>query len=109
MARRPGSSAGPVVLVTVLALAFAAAMLWPVLAGLGSGSSSDADDPVTVTSYDARYVVAADGTLTAVETITAAFPYGRHGIFRYWDVADTADPHVRYVPQIEAVTRDGTP
>ena len=49
-----------------------------------SGSSSSASDPVSITHYDATFV-GTDGTLRATETIDAEFPYGRHGIFRYWD------------------------
>ncbi len=106
MAGRSGKSRHLGVVI-VLTIAFGVALLWPVIGGLGSGTSSAAADPVTVTAYDARYVVAPDGLLTATETITGEFPYGRHGIFRYWDVTDRADASVRYLPTIRSVTRDG--
>jgi hypothetical protein len=106
MARSSGRSRH-VGVVTVLAVVFAVAMLWPVLAGVVSGTSSAASDPVTITDYDASYVVSADGLLSATETVTTAFPSGRHGIFRYWDVTDRADASVRYLPTIRSVSRDG--
>ena len=60
----------------VLVALAAVGLLWPLLAGLES-SSSAADDPVTITDYRATFDVAADGTLTAVEDITAEFPQVR--------------------------------
>ncbi|MGK2320373.1 DUF2207 domain-containing protein [Gordonia rhizosphera] len=56
-------------------------------------------DPVTITDYRATYDVSADGRMAATETITADFPYGRHGIFRFWDVTDATDSSIRYLPQ----------
>jgi uncharacterized membrane protein YgcG len=47
--------------------------------------------------------------LHAEERITATFPSGRHGIFRFWDVADTDDPAVRHVPEDIEVRMDGRP
>ncbi len=72
--------------------------------------SDDADptvDPVTISDYRADYRVAHDGELTARESISTLFPPSRHGIFRFWDVTDAADPHVRYIPDAIAVTLDG--
>jgi len=95
-------------LVRVGALLAALAVLFiPVLAGLVPSSSSSTPDPVTITSYDARYSVDRHGVLTATETIVGDFPYGRHGIFRYWDLQDSADKNVRLRPQDFTVTRDG--
>ena len=65
--------------------------------------------PVVVTSYAATYNVAANGSLDATETVTGRFPSGRHGIFRFWDLVDPSDPHVRYHPQVKSVTMDGKP
>jgi Predicted membrane protein (DUF2207) len=42
-----------------------------------------------------------------VETIQGEFPSGRHGIFRYWDVANQNDAHVRQEPTITSITLDG--
>ena len=52
-------------------------------------------------------MVNADGRLDAVETITAEFPGGRHGIFRYWDTANQNNPYVRQSPDITSVMLDG--
>jgi len=66
-------------------------------------------DPVTITRYVGNNTVAADGTMTSSEVITAQFPFGRHGIFRFFDVTDTANPDIRHIPTITAVTLDGAP
>ncbi len=85
-------------------------VLWPWLVSrippLGTAPPTD---PVVITDYRATFTVAADGELVAQEDITAEFPSGRHGIFRYWDVADPADPGVRYVPTITGINQDGVP
>jgi hypothetical protein len=95
-------------LLRVFALIAALALLFiPVIAGLTPSSTSSAPDPVTITSYDARYAIDRAGVLTATETITADFPYGRHGIFRYWDLQDAGDKNVRLRPKDLQVTRDG--
>lgn len=70
-------------------------------------SSTVGSDPVTITDYHATYDVDAAGTMTAVERVTAEFPADRHGIFRFWDVTDSADPRVRYLPENIDVTMDG--
>ena len=62
-----------------------------------------------ITDYDADFTVSADGTLDAVETITGEFPSGRHGIFRYWDVANQNSPAVRQTPHITSILMDGEP
>ena len=71
----------------VLAILIAAGLLWPLAFG-SVGASVAADDPVVISDYRADFTVAADGRLNAVETIRGEFPSGRHGLFRYWDVAN---------------------
>jgi uncharacterized membrane protein YgcG len=88
-------------------VAAAALLLFPVVAGMSSSPQSSTPDPVTISTYTAHYAVDANGVLTARETIVGDFPIGRHGIFRYWDVQDMADKHVRLRPQDLEVTRDG--
>lgn len=73
----------------------------------GGSDAAPAADPVVITDYDANFVVDADGRLEAVETITATFPGDRHGIFRYWDVINRNDDHVRRAPRIESITLNG--
>lgn len=73
-----------------------------------SSSGSVAADPVVVTDYHADVTVHKDGTLEATERVTAEFPSGRHGIFRFWDLSDTSNRGVRHVPQDISITMDGT-
>src|SRR5688500_7071052 len=82
--------------------------LWPVAAAyLPSTAESVAPDPVTITNYRADLEIDEDGKLTAVETLTTQFPLLRHGIFRFWDLADPSDRYVRLVPRDIEVTMDG--
>jgi len=83
-------------------------LLWPVVFSGGS-AASDVSDPVVFSNYKADFVVNGDGRLNAVETITAEFPSGRHGIFRYWDVANQNSPRVRQKPEITSILLDGQP
>ena len=86
----------------------AVGLLWP-LAFNGGSTAAPATDPVVITNYQADFTVAEDGTLDAVETITGEFPSGRHGIFRYWDVANQNSPRVRQKPEITSILLDGEP
>ena len=70
---------------------------------------ADVSDPVVFSEYRADFAVAADGTLDATETITAEFPLWRHGLFRYWDIANPNDPDIRQPPDITEITLDGAP
>ena len=91
----------------VLALVTVAGLVWPVVVQSFPSPVSPPYDPVVITDYVGDFSVAADGTLTATETITAEFPSGRHGIFRYWDLADPSDPGVRYQPTVTSIALDG--
>ena len=90
-----------------VALAALVGLLWPLVAFSGQAESSAPDDPATTTTYRADFRLSEDGTLRAVETLTTRMPPDRHGIFRYWDLADPVDPHARLVPREIVVTRDG--
>ncbi len=79
----------------------------PLITYLAGSSESTGPDPVTVSSYDADLTVSKDGTLSATETLETSFPFGRHGIFRFWDLSDPSDPHVRLKPYDIEVTLDG--
>lgn len=70
-------------------------------------STDSGTDPVTITDYRATYHVERDGTMRASETVTADFPEGRHGIFRFWDVVDTSNSGVRLTPENIHVRLDG--
>ncbi|KUH90330.1 DUF2207 domain-containing protein [Mycobacterium sp. IS-1556] len=91
--------------ITVLLLAFG--LLWPVIFTGGGSDAAPVDDPVVITDYNMDIVVDGNGRLDAVETITADFPGGRHGIFRYWDVTNPNSPHVRQTPKIKSILLDG--
>lgn len=92
---------------TLLGL-IAIGLLWP-LVFRGGSTAAPADDPVLISDYTAEYTVGADGDLSAVETITGEFPADRHGIFRYWDVANPNSPGVRQKPEITSILLDGEP
>ena len=48
-------------------------------------------------------------TWTSTETITVDFPgYGKHGIFRFWDLVDENDAARAAHPEDITVTRDGS-
>ena len=81
-------------------------LLWPAFIP-DTGDASGVDDPATITDYTASLVVDREGTLRATERITTEMPIGRHGIFRFWDVADQGDPNARLVPKDIEVTQDG--
>lgn len=94
------------ILVAVFALA---AMGFPLMLSLLPDDRSMTPDPVTITSYNADFTIDGDGTVSAVERITAAFPPVLHGIFRFWDLKNPANSHVRLDPYDIEVTLDGQP
>jgi Predicted membrane protein (DUF2207) len=83
-------------------------LLWPVVFS-SSSEASDIEDPVAFSNYKAHFVVNRDGQLDAVETITAEFPGGRHGIFQWWDIANQNNPGLRQKPEISSILLDGEP
>ncbi len=93
----------------VLVLLTAIGLLWPLAGSLFTSATGPADDPVVITEMRSAFRIEADGHMAANERITADFPYGRHGIFRYWDVSDPNDPGARLVPTIREITVDGAP
>ncbi|MEI6253343.1 MAG: DUF2207 domain-containing protein, partial [Mycobacteriaceae bacterium] len=84
-------------------------LLWPLVLSAVPATSGQLSDPVTISSLRADFTVDRDGMMQATETITAEFPSGRHGIFRYWDVANQNDSHVRQIPQVAEISLDGEP
>ncbi len=62
----------------------------------GKGTVTPTFEDTTITNYVADFDVAANGDLDVTETITVDFPgYGKHGIFRFWDIVDDNTPHAR--------------
>lgn len=85
-------------------------LLWPLLFTGGSGDGPALEDPVVISDYRMTATVDAAGDMTAVETITAqVYTTDRHGIFRYWDVANRNDSHLRQQPEISSIALDGAP
>ena len=76
------------------------AIRWPSLGGVEQ-------DTATITNYVADFTVAKDGRINVTETLQVNFPDYKHGIFRFFDVQDPNDSHVRLVPHDIAVSRDG--
>ena len=106
----PGSKRSVAVLTMVAGLIAAAALLWPIVTyAVPEATDSSGPDPVQITNYDVDYTLDADGTLHAVETITADFPCCRHGIFRLFDVVDPSDSSARLVPHDITVSQDSQP
>ena len=83
-------------------------LLWPVVFS-GTPSSGEVSDPVTISTLRADFTVDRDGIMQAEETITAEFPYGRHGIFRFWDVSNPNNSHLRQLPEVSEISLDGNP
>lgn len=98
-------------MVTLLAVVITLmGVFWPLLGNGGSGAGRAGVDPVVISDYRADFDLARNGELTATEILTTEFPDGRkHGIFRFWDIADSADSGVRYQPEDIRVTMDGAP
>ena len=92
---------------TLVALITVAGLFWPLLQSPDSSGTATSTDPVTSTDYRAVYKVDANGRLNAVETISTEFGSGCHGSFRFWDVWDSFDAGVRYVPRSIDVSLDG--
>jgi Predicted membrane protein (DUF2207) len=75
----------------------------------GSGTVSPNFEDTSITNYVADFDVANNGDMDVTETITVDFPaYGKHGIFRFWDIVDDNAPHARRTPEDIKVTRDGS-
>ncbi|MET0998670.1 MAG: DUF2207 domain-containing protein [Marmoricola sp.] len=72
----------------------------------GSGADQGRDD-ATITDYAADFIVAEDGRLSVTETLQVSYPGLKHGIFRFFDLRDPNDSHVRLKPRNISVTRDG--
>ena len=75
----------------------------------GKGTVMPTFEDTTITNYVADFEIADNGDLEVTETITVDFPgYGKHGIFRFWDIIDDNSPHARRTPEDISVTRDGS-
>jgi uncharacterized membrane protein YgcG len=95
------------VLAVLAILATTVGILVPVIEYATHDTGGADPDPVRISAYDVDLTVHKDGSLDAVETITTQFPEGRHGIFRFFDVAD-AGTDGRIVPKDLEITLDGS-
>jgi hypothetical protein len=110
MARSAVSQRGAWGVTVVATLLTAVGLFWPLVAyAIPEDDTATAPEVVTITNYRADFTLDEDGRLEVVENITAEFPADRHGIFRYWDIADPSDPDARLLPEDIEVQRDGEP
>lgn len=84
-------------------------LLWPLALGGVPSAATAGTDPVVFSVLRADFDLDRDGLLQAEETITAEFPGGRHGIFRFWDVGNANNPRIRQVPEVSDISLDGDP
>jgi hypothetical protein len=98
------------VVVATLGLAvLVVAVVFPAWA-FDAGSVEEVYEPTTITDYSATFDVAGDGSMRVVETIVVAVSTSdRHGIFRFFDVADPHAPELRRAPRDVSVRQDGLP
>jgi hypothetical protein len=93
---------------TAIGLVLIALLLCIPVLFYGKGTVSPSFEETTITNYVADFDVAKNGDMDVTETITVDFPvYGKHGIFRFWDIIDPNAPHARRTPEDIKVTRDG--
>jgi len=95
---------------TVLVALSCLGMFWPLVQQSVSAKFEATEAPVDwqseITDYAATYRVAADGRVAATEVLTVRLGPYRHGIFRFFPVADPTDPHARMVPTVTGITMD---
>ncbi len=93
---------------TAIALGVIALLLCIPVLFYGNGEVEPNFEDTTITNYVADFDVAENGDLDVTETLTVDFPgYGKHGIFRFWDIVDDNAPNARRTPEDITVTRDG--
>ena len=87
----------------ILLALIAIAVLWPLVFAGSSSAAGPFDDPVMFSEYRPTSMSTATATSTPPETIPREFPSGRHGLFRYWDIANPNSPRVRQQPEITSI------
>jgi hypothetical protein len=101
---RGGRRAAAWLLRLVVVAAVAAVALLPPLSSL----EEPAAETARVVDYTAAFDLAADGVLSAAETVVVDLPAGKRGIFRVFDIADPRRDGVDHPVDVVAVRRDGT-
>ncbi len=93
---------------TAIGLGLIALLLCIPVLFYGKGTVAPSFEETTITNYVADFDIAGNGDMDVTETLTIDFPgYGKHGIFRFWDIVDDNAPHARRTPDHISVTRDG--
>jgi len=93
---------------TAIGLVAIAFLLCIPAAFYGKGTVTPTFEDTKITNYVADFDIANNGDMDVTETITVDFPvYGKHGIFRFWDIVDDNAPHARRTPENISVTMDG--
>jgi uncharacterized membrane protein YgcG len=93
---------------TAIGLGLVALLLCIPVLFYGKGTVDPSFEETTISNYVADFDIAGNGDMDVTETITVDFPaYGKHGIFRFWDIVDDNAPHARRTPDDISVTRDG--
>ncbi len=105
------TTTGKLFVSTVLIALSCLGLFWPLAQETAASRSGSTGAPVDwqseITDYAASYRVATDGHVAATEVLTVRLGANRHGIFRFFPVADPTDPHARMVPTIDGITMDG--
>ncbi|UXA07644.1 DUF2207 domain-containing protein [Mycobacterium sp. SMC-2] len=104
------TTTGKLLLSAVLLALSCLGLFWPLAQQSASARSGATEAPVDwqseIKDYSATYRVGADGHVAATEVLTVRLGANRHGIFRFFPVADPTDPHARMVPSISGITMD---
>ena len=100
----PYSGIRRIIWTTVLCALSAIGLLWPAIFAHIDSSAADVDRQSVITDYTAHYRVDADGRMYASEQLTIDMAAGKHGIFRFFPIADRTDPHARTIPTVTNVT-----
>ncbi len=83
-------------------------LLWPLLLIVTEDSQSEpVTDTAVIEDYAATYRLGEDGRLAVSETVSVDFPDAKHGIYRFWSVADPVESGVRLTPEVSAIMFDG--
>ncbi len=84
-----------------------AVLLPGLISSIGPSTADVTYEETSIRKYVASFDVDEEGDLHVTERLTVSFPYyGKHGIFRFWDLRDD-NTSARRVPQDIEVTRDG--
>ena len=85
---------------TAIGLGLVALLLCIPVLFYGKGTVDPSFEETTISNYVADFDIDKSGDMDVTETLTINFPgYGKHGIFRFWDIVDDNAPHARRTPE----------